>query len=216
MRKLFFIGILFSYFLSNAQDVKFGVHVDPKFTWQVPESRDVEKVGSTFGFGGGLIIDRYFQDNYAFETGISLGTQGGKLKFDYNFPFNAYDQVDTLPAGTTVDYSLQYITIPLGLKLKSNEIGYFTFFVNLGITNQLNIKAKASTDDDSELKNATVKEEINWFDMGYHFGGGIEYALSKDTAVLLGIFYQNGFLDVTTASPRVNSRVLTIRTGIIF
>lgn len=216
MKKVLFIGLLFGFILSNAQDVKFGVHIDPKITWQAPEARDVQSQGSVFGFGGGLIIDKYFQNNYAFETGISMGTQGGKLKFGYDFPLEVYDDIDTLPAETTVNYKLQYITIPLGLKLKSNEIGYFTFFVNLGFTNQLNIKAKASTDNADGLNDDSIKKEINWFDMGYHFGGGIEYALSKDTSVLLGILYQNGFLDITTAAPRVNSRVLTIRTGILF
>lgn len=216
MKKVLLVSLLFSFYVSFAQDVKFGVHIDPKITWQSPESRDVQSQGSVFGFGGGLIIDKYFDDNYAFETGLSMSTQGGKLKFDYDFPFEVYDEVDTLPGETTVSYNLQYISIPLGLKLKSNEIGYFTFFVNLGITNQLNIKAKASTDNINGLSDDSIKKEINWFDMGYHFGGGIEYAISKDTSILLGILYQNGFLDVTTAAPRVNSRVLTIRTGILF
>ncbi len=216
MKKVLIICFLFGSVITNAQDIKFGVHVDPKITWYSPEARDVHSQGGIFGFGGGLIIDKYFQDNYAFESGLSMGTQGGKLKFDYDFPLEVYDEVDTFPGKTTVTYKLQYITIPLGLKLKSNQIGYLTFYVNLGFTSQLNIKAKASTDNTSGLNDDSIKKEINWFDLGYHFGGGIEYALSKDTSVLLGVVYQNGFLDITSAAPRVNSRVLTIRTGILF
>lgn len=216
MKKVLFVCIILISITLNAQEVKFGVHIDPKICWLSPESRDVSSQGSVFGFSGGLIVDRYFQDNYAFATGVSMGTQGGKLQYGYDLPLEVYDNVDTLGEGTTLKYNLQYITIPVGLKLKSNQIGYTTFYVNLGFTNQVNIKAKASTSNTDELNDDSIRNEINWFDMGYYFGGGIEYALSKDTSVLLGVIYRNGFLDVTSASPNVNSRVLSLRLGILF
>jgi hypothetical protein len=181
-----------------------------------PEARDVNSQGTVFGIKGGLIIDRYFQDNYAFTTGISMGTQGGKLLFDYQFPIEVYGETDTMPAGTTLRYKLQYITIPLGLKLKSNQMGYSTFYVNLGFSNQLNLKAEATTLDNNRLSDDSIKDEIGWYNLGYYFGGGVEYSLGKDTAILIGILYHNGFLDITTAAPRVYSRILTLRLGVLF
>lgn len=202
--------------LVNAQSVSFGVHVDPQICWMSPEAREVNSQGSVFGIKGGLIIDRYFQDNYAFTTGINLGTQGGKLKFDYDFPVKVYDETDTIPAGTTLKYKLQYITVPLGLKLKSNQMGYSTFYVNLGFSNQLNLKAEGTTDNTDGLSDDSIKEEIGWYNLGYYFGGGMEYALGKDTAILIGVIYHNGFLDITTASPRVYSRIVSLRVGVVF
>ncbi len=216
MRILLFVSVLFVFSITNAQEVKFGVHIDPQMCWMLPESRDVNSTGKVFGINGGLIIDKYFQKNYAFSTGISLGNQGGKLKYEYELPLKVYDEVDTLPAGSELDYKLQYITIPMGLKLKSNQIGYATIFVNLGFTNQLNINAKASSDNENGLEGDSIKDEIAWFNMGYHFGGGVEYALGEDTAILLGVLYHNGFLDQTKFGPRTNSRVLSLRFGIVF
>lgn len=214
-----FIILTLAFFLTiklSAQSVRFGVHIDPQICWMSPEARDVNSEGTVFGIKGGLIIDRYFQDNYALTTGISMGTQGGKLLFDYQFPLKVYGDTDTLPAGTTLKYKLQYITIPLGLKLKSNQMGYSTFYVNLGFSNQLNLKSEATTENIDRLSDDSIKDEIGWYNLGYYFGGGVEYSLGKDTSILLGIIYHNGFLDVTTAAPRVYSRILTLRLGVLF
>jgi opacity protein-like surface antigen len=221
MKKYYFVACLlfFSTFAFSQKHTKFGVFVDPKISWISPESRNVSSDGTFFGFGGGLEIDRFFAKNYAFSTGISLGSQGGKLSFDNLQTLKVYDEIDTLPAGTTFKYKLQYITVPLGLKLKSNQIGYSTFFVNVGFTSQINVKAKGTTENTGTyrgLEDDAIKDEINWINLGYHFGGGVEYALGEDTSLLVGLQYQNGFLDITKSSPRTLSRVISLRVGIMF
>ncbi len=199
------------------QNVKFGVFIDPQITWLSPEATNVHSDGTLLGLNGGLSIDRYFQDNYALSTGISTGFQGGKLLFDDRQPIENADGIDTLPAGTTLKYRLNYLSVPLGLKLKSNEIGYFTFFVNLGFTGQINIKALGTSNDSPvTLDKAFIKEEIGLFNVGYYIGGGTEYSLGKDTSVSLGLIYTDGFADITSSSPRVTSRTLSLRVGIIF
>jgi hypothetical protein len=207
---LCFTSLIFS------QKVKFGVFFDPQVSWLMPESRTVSSEGNNWSLNGGLSMDNYFQKNYAFSTGISLGSQGGSLKDDNIKPIKVYDEVDSLPAGTTLKYKLQYLTVPIGLKLKSNQLGYTTFFVNIGFTTQFNLKAKGESDNTGGLKDDSIKDEINWFNAGYHFGGGIEYALGEDTALSLGIIYHNGFVDVTKSTPDVQTRVLSLRLGLIF
>jgi len=218
MRKYLILFILLAVTpLLNAQKkVKFGVFVEPKISWLSPESRDVTSEGVNWGFGGGLEIDRYFDKNYAFSTGISLGSQGGKLLYNKALTLTVYDEPDTLPGGTTLEYNLQYLTIPFGLKLKSNQIGYSTFFVNVGFTSQINMKAKGTSNNIGGIEGDAIKDEINWINLGYHFGGGVEYALGEDTALSVGIQYQNGFLDITKQEPRTLSRVLALRVGIMF
>lgn len=202
----------------SAQGLRFGVHFDPQFSWMNPQARDIKKSNTFIGINGGLIVENYFAENYAFSTGLELGNQGGSLKFSEPTTINVYNEVDSLEAGTTVDYRLQYISIPTGIKLKSNQIGYFTYFVMLGFTPQLNINAKGtSSDSDRTLDKDDISEEINLFNLAYHFGGGIEYAIGEDTAIILGILYHNGFLDVTkSGNAKVNSRVLAIRVGLMF
>lgn len=216
MRRLFLIiGLMLIAQLSRAQ-VKFGVYIDPQYTWLTPETRDAVSEGGYFGLNGGLSIDNYFAKNYALATGIGLGTQGGSIKYSNEKTIMLDNNQDTtLAAGSAVDYKLQYITVPVGLKLRSNQIGYITFYANIGVTNQFNINAKASSSD-GVLQNDPIRKEINWYNLAYHFGGGIEYAISEDTALNFALIYHNGFLDVTHSDPRINSRVLTIRVGVLF
>jgi hypothetical protein len=205
---------IFSY--SYCQFAKFGVYAEPQLSWLSPDSKDVDYDGLKVGISGGLSIDKYFQKNYAIQTGIAIGTQGGKVVFGEPSFFTSYDEVDTLPAGTGVNYSLNYITIPLGLKLKTNQIGYFSYYARVGFTNQFNIKARA-TSDDGTLKKDDIGEEIFFYNLAYHFGIGIEYNISKDTSIDFGITYHNGFIDVSNdRNYKIYSRNVTLHIGVIF
>ena len=216
MKKLFPVILLFALGLTlHAQKTKFGVFIDPQFGWLSSESRDLTGNGSFFGVNGGLVIDHYFQDNYAFQTGISIGTQGGSLKFENEATIHVYDDTQIVPAGTVIEYRLQYLTIPLGLKLKTNQIGYFSYFAKLGFTNQINVKGKAQSSFD-DLNDVIITKEINLFNLSYHFGIGAEYALGEDTALTFGGTFHNGFLDITKSSSRVVSRVFAINAGVLF
>ena len=209
--------LLFLFFLSASfgQGVKIGVAIEPQITWLSSDSKNVNNNSSYFGINGGLVIDKYFKKNYAFHTGISIGTQGGGLKFDDSSSVKTNDGEVILQPHSTVDYKMQYITIPLGLKLKTNQIGYLTYFVLVGFTNQFRIKAKAKSTDNS-LSNDLISDEINIYNLAYHFGIGAEYALGQDTALSFGLVYNNGFLDVTKSSGNVKSRVLSLSVGIMF
>lgn len=208
--------LLLSITVSFSQGVKFGVYADPGLSWLQPEAKGVNRDGMGFSFSGGLTIDKYFQKNYALQTGVGIGNQGGKLIYDEESLIHVYDQVDTLPAGTSVQYKLNYISVPISLKLKTNPIGYFSYYALIGFTNQFRVKAKASSSDGS-LNNDVIKKEISAYNLGYHFGIGVEYGLSEDTALTMSLVFQNGFIDITkNEAVKVNSRVLALRVGVIF
>ena len=42
----------------------------------------------------------------------------------------------TVLPGNPVIYKIQYLSIPIGLKLQTNQIGYITFFTDLGLRSQ--------------------------------------------------------------------------------
>jgi opacity protein-like surface antigen len=216
MKNKFCIGLfLIISCLSFGQGYKIGVVVDPQVTWISSESKRVDKEGNVIGIDGGLSIDKYFQKNYAIHTGLTIGSQGGKLRYADPLTYKIDDADINLPAGTVVTYKLNYLTVPLALKLKTNQIGYFSYFAQLGFTNQFNIKAKASSDD-NQIEKDLIKKEIKLYNLSYHFGAGVEYELSEATALTVGIFYHNGFLDLTKKPGFVYSRALTFSLGIIF
>jgi opacity protein-like surface antigen len=207
--------LLFCIKTTFAQEVKIGISLEPQLTWLSTDTKNVNKDGSYFGINGGLVLDKYFRKNYALHTGISIGTQGGGLRFDSPSTIETNDSTVRLPAHTSVDYKLQYITIPLGLKLRTNQIGYFTYYVLIGFTNQFKIKGKASSSDNT-LSNDLINKEIGFYNLGYHFGAGAEYAISQDTALSFGLVYNNGFIDLTKNNGSIKSRVLSLNVGIMF
>ena len=48
-----------------------------------------------------------------------------------------------LNADEEITYKIQYLSIPIGLKLKTNQIGYLTFFTNIGLDPKIVIAGKA-------------------------------------------------------------------------
>ena len=199
-----------------SQGLSFSVVFDPQVTWMNSDSKRIERSGMNFGIGGGLVMDAYFAENYAFSTGLFIQRAGGTLHYMDSLNFQFGTAMDSLPAGSTVKYRLQYLTLPISLKLKSNEIGYSRFFAHLGINAHINLKASGYVDD-LNINGEDIKDEINFFMMSYFIGGGLEYSLGGNTALIGGIYFTSGILDVTASkdySAHVGS--LSLRLGVKF
>lgn len=198
------------------QGLSFSVVFDPQITWMNSDSKRIEREGTNFGLGGGLVLDHFFAENYAFSTGIFILGNGGRLHFLDSLDFRSGGQRDTLPPGSTVHYRMQYVTIPFGLKLKSNEIGYFRFFAHLGINTHLNVKASGDVES-YDITGEDIRDEINFFMMSYFFGGGLEYSLGGNTALLGGIYFTSGIWDVTqNPDYRARTGSISLRLGVKF
>lgn len=212
-----------------AQTYKLGVYVEPSVGWLHPERQSVRYEAAAVGFGGGISFDYYFTDKYAFSSGIGLSTQGGELKYDDSIRVYVYDETADSPDNVVLKYNLNYINIPLGLKLKTDQLGYFTYFFDLGFDLQVSISAKGTSldgedfdftaEDNRPLDNDDISKEINFMNISYHFGGGLEYELSESTAFFAGLTYRNGFTDITANEYQnytVNTRVVALRVGLMF
>ncbi|MDY6801059.1 MAG: porin family protein [Bacteroidota bacterium] len=200
-----------------AQGLRFTVFADPKLSWMTPDLKDVSSEGSKLGVNIGLNVDNFFAKNYAFMTGISIDNTGGKLKYDFEKKIDTKSAEDSIiPTGSVLNYKLQYINIPLGLKFKTNQIGYTTFYTHLGINGGINIKATGEVDN-YELHNENISDEVILFTLGYFIGAGVEYSIAGSTAIVVGITYTNGFIDIT---PDSNNKVtlsnFALRLGVLF
>ncbi len=208
------IAVLFTYG-SFSQGLRLGVTLSPHFDWFGENADLVKSDGSKIGVEGGLVLENYFAENYAIVTGIRIGNYGGNLLYTDSVTIKTNEAEVTINSSTVVKYKLQYITVPIGLKLKTNQIGYFTYYAALGFQPQININAKAKAG--TIIDNKSVNKEVGIFNMSYYFGGGIEYAVGGNTAVTLGIVYNNGFIDIL---PNHGSKevlnILTIQVGVMF
>lgn len=219
MKKYLFISILL---ISSVQlfaqktNLRFTVFVDPKFSWMKSDYNSIDNDGSKLGVNIGLNVDNFFADNYALMSGISIDNTGGNLKFENAKTLQTGSGEENLPAGSVINYKLQYINIPLGLKLKTNEIGYWTFFTHLGLNGGINIKATAEVDD-FELENENISDEVRLFNLGYFIGAGAEYSIGGNAAIVAGLTYTNGFVDITDGQDsKVTLSNIAIRIGVLF
>ena len=199
-----------------SQKLSFSVVVDPMITWMKTNEEAIQRDDVNFGYNIGLVMDKYFTDDYAISTGISILNTGGNLLYLDSMDFDFGSGMDTLPGGTTVTYNLQYITIPFSLKLNSTEIGYTTMFAHIGINNHINIRSTADIPS-RDISGEDIKNEINMFLMSYFIGGGVEFSFGGDFAILGGIYLTGAIWDVTTKTDyRAYINMVSLRLGVKF
>ncbi|MGC8802500.1 MAG: porin family protein [Bacteroidales bacterium] len=185
---------------SHAQEskIRFSVFASPLINWFKSDVRSAKNESAVLGYNIGFGMDKYFAEHYAITSGASIVTLGGKLKYNYVATFNTADTTIQVPANVAIKHKLQYISVPLGLKFISREIGYTTIYANLGFASYLNINAVASTEDtQATLDQDNIAKDIRFFNLAYYFGGGIQYSLGGNTAIIFGVNFSNGLLDVT-------------------
>ncbi len=196
--------------------IRFSVQVDPQFAWFNSDEDAIEPDGSIFHMQAGLQMDYFFAENYAFAIGVVINNLGGNLLYADSTEFSSKGEALLVEPGQSVKLNLQYIDIPVGLKLKTEELGYATFFLQLGFNPMININGKATTDD-GVLDKEDIRESIHLFCLGYHAGVGVEYKLGGSTAAIGGIRWSSGLTDVTdndNANVKINA--ISIHLGILF
>jgi hypothetical protein len=201
---------------SQETNLRFGIFANPVISWLKPDVSDVSSKGNRLGFNIGLSMDRFFAKNYAFATGISIHNAGGSLFFKTATDIRTNRETVNLPKNTKVTYKLQYLHVPLGIKLCSNEIGYNTFYGQVGLDAMINIKATGISSS-GQLDNDNISKEINLINLGYHIGGGVEYSIGGNTKLTAGLMYVNGFTDVTNrGGDKVVLQNILIKLGVLF
>ncbi len=202
MKKIVLIIVvaLFSQLIysQNAGNKRFTLTISPTVSWMKPDHEDVKKASSMAGYNFGVIMDNFFGDNYAFSTGLLINTTGGKLKYG--------------PTEIHETYKLKYIEIPLGLKLRSEDLRRINIYGRFGLSPQINIQAHNKS-------NKSISDEVRLFDLSYHLGGGVEYAINSKNAFMFGLLFNNGFTDITKHSGFEDKTILnrlTFEFGFIF
>src|ERR1035437_4616793 len=154
--------------LVNAQQpISFGIYADPVISWFSSDIKQVTNSGARPGFNFGLTYNRYFAPNYAFSSGISLLSAGGRLTKSDTTVMNFSNLKATVLPGEPVTYRIQYLTFPLGLKLQSNQIGYVRFFANLGLVPKIVVNRKIDIPSLS-ISGENGSGELRLFNLSYH------------------------------------------------
>lgn len=213
-------------------DLRIGVHASPLVSWFGSDNGNIISQGAKPGFNFGISANKYFSENYAVTFGIDLINAGGKLatNSDSFFTLKSKESTTTTPvlAGKTITYNIQYLAIPIGLKLQTTQIGYVSFFTNIGIDPKVVIGGKASIPAQNDGITITPKidkqnamAELKPFNLGYHVTIGAEYGVGGNTVLVFGVGYENNFLDITKdlsgqIKDKIKQNMLSLQLGVIF
>ena len=231
MKKLFVIlsAILWSFTsFGQSQDGEpkfhFGVKVAPGVSWLKSDNSGENNAtlndGSLLRLSYGFITDFRISANYTFSTGVDVNYEGGKLKRQPN-DSTLWNQ----------KLRLQYIEIPLTIRLNTNRIGYLKYYFQAGIAPGINLRSnydatEVSTKNsyENDYTNKDVMKDINAINLSMIIGGGLNYNLTGSTDLLLGITFHNGLIDVTDKDAsnqvlkesKLKANLVSLNVGILF
>ena len=212
-----------------SQDIRFGITANPGMTWVKPDNQSIESDGVRFAFDFGLMIDYVFgdQERYAFNTGVTLNVAGAKMKGM---------ATDTSGHTSELTARINYLELPVTIKLRSNEVGYFVFYGQIGMVPAFAVRARADykttlTEDGNTvtLEGENIKfenipfqpmtiEKVRAFNMGLVVEAGFEYNVGEATVLVGGLYFNTGFLDMFKDGDgeRIVPRTMGFRLGVMF
>ena len=244
MKKISLLTMMLAFVVSAQAQIKFGVHVAPFISLMGSDYKQVENVAVNGGATVGVELEYYFSDgeNYALTFGVDFSfNKGGSLLYKYGGTLMPLSDLDRnvfenaaataspadgvgidMAAFTKINYSVHYAEIPIGLKLRTNELGgsYMRAFFHLPIVKigvPVSASAKiftpdAATEDyvndsegfrieanESPSKEPNVWKDITPIQVSVGLGMGVEYSPNADGGLRLyaGIYYDAGLLDMT-------------------
>ena len=197
-------------------DFRLGLTAHPTFGWIKPENGKGE--GLSLGFSYGLIGDFDFAENYSFSTGLTITTINGKS--------TEINPSSYLPAGNTnvlaysLKYKLQYVELPLTVKLKTGKPGEQRYYGQFGLSNDFNISAKQAVSENGQSVTNSPKDTkgtINFYRAGLILGAGTEFYVDSHTSLTFGLTYNNGFTDISKDKNRsVKNHYVGLNFGVFF
>jgi len=233
MKKLA-IFLLFSLvctvFAQAQNKFRIGIQASPALSWLSTDNKNINGNGANLGFKFGALVEYDIAENYSFIGGANLAfNHGGTLKYNNGGLYWPSVTSDNLPDGVNLKYNLQYVEIPMGIKMRTNEFGLFRFYAELpvftlGFATKRIGDIKSAGNSNREKEN--IKKEVKGFTVSWGFGIGTEYDLSSTTKLVGGFAFQKSFVDLTENSGKIGGTVtddskaamgaLALKIGVIF
>lgn len=203
---------------TTAPKFRFGINGSTGYAWLKPTSKGLSSGDGQASVGYGLMFDYNISDNYAIATGLDINYRGGALNFDL---------ADSTKG--TAKINLQYLEIPLQLKMKTKAIGYFTYFAafggsvgySLSRTGNYSLRNKK---DAILISDDKLNDYVNPVAVSLIINAGTEYNISGKTSIVASLFFNNSFVDILS-NPRIagtsyttssRANVLGIKIGVFF
>lgn len=194
----------------------FGVFADPQLSWFSSDTKKYDPNGPVASLNVGFSADKYFAKRYAFSTGLSINSIGGNIRFSESFKLETRDSSYQVAAGSNIKFKAQYITVPVGFKFRTNQIGYSTYYANIGLKGNFRLKGFA-WEEKNNVERETASDNFVLAFVSYYIGAGMEYSLGDESALQVGASFTSGlskFLDLDNGV--ITSQCISLRIGVVF
>lgn len=178
--------------------LKFGLAGGPSFNWVKIKTNDINatKVPVTFNYGFYGDFQLTGNPKYYFSTGILFNN------FSFDLDYKAAKSWNGLLVATqeVSQMKLGYLNIPLGVKMRTDEIGYSRFagWFGLGTGFRINSSEQVTRTwtvsgvnyDESETIEKITEARV--FKASVRLGAEWERKITKETYFVLGATFENG------------------------
>lgn len=237
---------------NDIKNFRFGLKGGLSLDWlNIDNDKKFVAGGVGLGYHWGLQLEFRLNKTLSFVSGLSLTTNSLKIDYtgasssdtvlyildnDENFVDFAGDTASVISSMLTETNSVfwlksraikaNYVNIPVALKMKTKEIGYFTYFGQFGLN--IGIRTGGKTNDDVDrlvFKNDSMVTTNNLYGsnteftstqnekldltsavqpvrLGLKIGGGAEYNFSGSTSMYFEINYNHYFTNALRKESR--------------
>lgn len=202
---------------------RFGLIGTPGISYLGVNKPGSSNKGLGYHIAGGLNYEYSFSKNVAITSGLLFTQTTGKIEYQDSLGLN-YVRVEN---GISTDekayrlhsrtYVFNSIDIPLKFKFRTPELGYMTYYGELGVTANILTSAWARknlitqnqgdgktllSDNESKLD---ANDESKFYRLGVNFGAGVEWNVAGNTSLLMGV---NGNLAFTNLLKKESANIV--------
>jgi hypothetical protein len=193
--------LTFSTVTTAQRGFRFGMKAAPLVSWMKPDFQNIpadfsnENAGLRMGFVWGPVAEIQLNETFLVSTGLDINYTSGKLKG------NLKDPIDGSIVQWEQLYKTRFIELPVMLKFRTKEIGYLRYFGLFGMGAGFRYKAETEFSRTSNSSTVTTPNKddgkyINPFRGSLQIGGGVEYSLAGNTALVGSIVFNNGLTNM--------------------
>ena len=172
MKRILFCIAILSCIALSAQ-TKLGLKLSPVIASNrvTNDAQNVDNDGSALKLSVGLVVDKPLSDAYFLSTGLVYVPKRAAFR---------------AAADSTEEYTLQYLQIPVTLKLFTNEIA-----PDIKVYFQVGGALELKVFDEPKEPSYEVIDKFNPADFSVILGSGVEYRAGINTTIFAGISYQS-------------------------
>lgn len=225
--------------LSFAQNsFRFGLKGASNFGWLSGTDKTIENDGTTVGFAYGLMGEYAINSTYGLHAELLLSQVNSKFNLTSEQSF-VNDINNTKISSLNYKYTIQYIEIPMSMKLNTREIGNLVYFGNFGFSPGFALNARASItsgdipqsikdldptnyrvndDEGDDFTLDNFDDKVFLFRFPLIIGGGVEYRMAGSTSLQAGVRFANTFTDMFVKDKTADAKnnYFAVSVGVLF